>query len=153
LDTLLDAIVKILPEGPPYFPEDQITDQPARFMVAEIIRERVLLDTKEEVPYATTVVVEQFEEGAKLVRIAAVIYCERDGQKAILVGKGGQMLKRIGTSARLNIERMLGSKVFLELFVKVQPGWRDSRAFVDELDWRRQLEGLVAPPGRAGRGR
>ena len=122
-------------------------------MVAEIIRERVLLDTKEEVPYATTVVVEQFEEGAKLTRIAAVIYCERDGQKAILVGKGGQMLKRIGTSARLNIERMLGSKVFLELFVKVQPGWRDSRAFVDELDWRRQLEGLVAPQGRAGRGR
>jgi GTP-binding protein Era len=153
LDTLLDAIVKILPEGPPYFPEDQITDQPARFMVAEIIRERVLLDTKEEVPYATTVVVEQFEEDAKLTRIAAVIYCERDGQKAILVGKGGQMLKRIGTSARLNMERMLGRKVFLELFVKVQPGWRDSRAFVDELDWRRQLEGLVAPPGRAGRGR
>jgi GTP-binding protein Era len=153
LDTLLDAIVKILPQGAPYFPEDQITDQPARFMVAEIIRERVLLETKEEVPYATTVVVEQFEEGAKLVRIAAVIYCERAGQKAILVGKGGQMLKKIGTSARLNIERMLGSKVFLELFVKVQPGWRDSRAFVDELDWRRQLEGLVAPPGQAGRGR
>jgi GTP-binding protein Era len=99
------------------------------------------------------VVVEQFEEGAKLTRIAAVIYCERDGQKAILVGKGGQMLKKIGTSARLNMERMLGSKVFLELFVKVQPGWRDSRAFVDELDWRRQLEGLVAPSGRAGRGR
>jgi GTP-binding protein Era len=99
------------------------------------------------------VVVEQFEEGARLTRIAAVIYCERDGQKAILVGKGGQMLKKIGTSARLNIERMLGSKVFLELFVKVQPGWRDSRAFVDELDWRRQLEGLVAPTGRVGRGR
>ena len=98
-------------------------------------------------------VVEQFEEGARLTRIAAVIYCERDGQKAILVGKGGQMLKKIGTSARLNIERMLGSKVFLELFVKVQPGWRDSRAFVDELDWRRQLEGLVAPTGRVGRGR
>jgi GTP-binding protein Era len=152
LDVLLDAIVKILPEGPPYFPEDQITDQPARFMVAEIIREQVLLATKEEVPYATTVIVEQFEEGPKLVRIAAVIYCERDGQKAILVGKGGQMLKKIGTTARLNIERMLGSKVFLELFVKVQPGWRDSRAFVDELDWRRQLEGLVAPSGRAGRG-
>jgi GTPase len=153
LDVLLDAIVKILPEGPPYFPEDQITDQPTRFMVAEIVREQVLLATKEEVPYATTVVVEQFEEGAKLVRIAAVIYCERDGQKAILVGKGGQMLKKIGTTARLNIERMLGSKVFLELFVKVQPGWRDSRAFVDELDWRRQLEGLIAAPGRAGRGR
>jgi GTP-binding protein Era len=97
------------------------------------------------------VIVEQFEEGERLVRIAATIYCERDGQKAILVGKGGQMLKKIGTAARLNIERMLGTKVFLELFVKVQPGWRDSRAFVDELDWRRQLEGLVAPSGRTGR--
>jgi len=152
LDELLDAVVKTLPEGPPYFPEDQITDQPARFMAAEIIREQVLLATKEEVPHATTVMVDQFEEGEKLVRISATIYCERDGQKAILVGKGGQMLKKIGTAARLNIERMLGNKVFLELFVKVQPGWRDSRAFVDDLDWRRQLEGLVAPvrASRAG---
>jgi len=152
LGALLDAIVNMLPAGPAYFPEDQTTDQPARFMAAEIVREQVLLATKEEVPYATTVIVEQFEEGERLVRIAATIYCERDGQKAILVGKGGQMLKKIGTAARLNIERMLGTKVFLELFVKVQPGWRDSRAFVDELDWRRQLEGLVSPPGRAGHG-
>jgi GTPase len=153
LDLLVDAVVSQLPAGPAFFPEDQITDQPTRFMTAEIIREQVLLATKEEVPHATTVIVEQFEEGERLVRVAAIIYCERDGQKAILVGKGGQMLKKIGTAARLNIERMLGTKVFLELFVKVQPGWRDSRAFVDELDWRRQLEGLVAPPGRAGRGR
>ena len=111
-------------------------------MAAEIVREQVLLATKEEVPYSTTVVVEQFEEGAKLTRVAALIYCERESQKAILVGKGGQMLKKIGTGARLQIERMLGMKVFLELFVKVQPGWRDSRAFVDDLDWRRQLESL-----------
>lgn len=152
LDMLLNAIVNALPAGPAYFPEDQTTDQPARFMAAEIIREQVLLATKEEVPHATTVIVEQFEEGERLVRIAAAIYCERDGQKAILVGKGGQMLKKIGTAARLNIERMLGRKVFLELFVKVQPGWRDSRAFVDELDWRRQLEGLVSPSGRTGHG-
>jgi GTPase len=143
---LLEKVVAALPAGPAYFPEDQLTDQPARFMAAEIIREQVLLDTKEEVPYATTVVVDQFEEGAKLTRIAATIYCERDGQKAILVGKGGQMLKKIGTAARHNIERMLNSKVFLELFVKVQPGWRDSRAFVDELDWRRQLENLAGLP-------
>jgi GTPase len=146
LDLLLEKVVAALPAGPAYFPEDQLTDQPARFMAAEIIREQVLLDTKEEVPYATTVVVDQFEEGAKLTRIAATIYCERDGQKAILVGKGGQMLKKIGTAARHNIERMLNSKVFLELFVKVQPGWRDSRAFVDELDWRRQLENLAGLP-------
>jgi GTP-binding protein Era len=145
LDLLLEKVVAALPAGPPYFPEDQLTDQPARFMVAEIIREQVLLATKEEVPYATTVVVDQFEEGPKLTRIAATIYCERDGQKAILVGKGGQMLKKIGTTARHNIERMLHSKVFLDLFVKVRPGWRDSRAFVNELDWRRQLENLAGP--------
>ena len=139
-----------LPAGPPYFPPDQVTDQPARFMAAEIIRERVLVETEEELPYATTVIVDSFEEGAKLTRIAATIYCEREGQKGILIGKKGQMLKRIGTSARLQLERMLGTKVFLELYVKVQPNWRESRGFVEELDWRRQLEhltdGRVEPP-------
>jgi len=104
-----------------------------------------LMETEEEIPYATTVVVDTFEEGKMLTRISATSYCERDGQKGILVGKGGQMLKRIGTGARLQIERMLGTKVFLELYVKVQPGWRDSRSFVQELDWRRQLEQLSAP--------
>jgi GTP-binding protein Era len=152
LDLLLEELVEALPAGPRYFSEDQITDQPVRFMAAEIIREQVLLATKEEVPYATTVVVDQFEEGPRLTRVAATIYCDREGQKAILVGKGGQMLKRIGTAARHNIERMLGTRVFLELFVKVQPGWRDSRAFVDELDWRRQLENLTGPLGRTRRG-
>ena len=140
LDTLLDKVVSALPAGPAYFPEDQITDQPARFMAAEIVREQVLLNTSEEIPYATTVIVENFEEGARLARIAATIYCEREGQKGILVGKGGKMLKKIGTSARQQIERMLGTKVFLELYVKAEPGWRDSRRFVEELDWRRQLE-------------
>jgi len=137
---LLDKLVAALPAGPRYFPEGQVTDQPVRFMAAEIVREQVLLDTKEEIPYATTVVVEQFEENPKLTRIAATIHCEREGQKAILVGKGGQMLKKVGSAARLRIERMLGTKVFLELFVKVSPGWRDSREFVEQLDWRRQLE-------------
>jgi GTP-binding protein Era len=140
LDVLLDLVVSALPAGPAYFPADQVTDQPARFMAAEIVREQVLLNTKEEIPYATTVIVESFEEDTRLTRIAATIYCERASQRGILVGKGGQMLKKIGTAARLQIERMLGTKVFLELFVKVQPGWRDSRAFVEELDWRRQLE-------------
>jgi GTP-binding protein Era len=133
-------VISALPAGPAYFSEDQITDQPARFMAAEIIREQVLLNTSEEIPYATTVIVDNFEEGARLTRIAATIYCEREGQKGILVGKGGKMLKKIGTSARLQIERMLGTKVFLELYVKAEPGWRDSRRFVEELDWRRQLE-------------
>jgi GTP-binding protein Era len=140
LDTLLETVIAALPAGPAYFPEDQITDQPTRFMAAEIIREQVLLNTSEEIPYATTVIVDDFEEGARLARIAATIYCEREGQKGILVGKGGKMLKKIGTSARLQIERMLGTKVFLELYVKAEPGWRDSRRFVEELDWRRQLE-------------
>ena len=151
LDLLLEKVVNALPTGPKYFPEHQTTDQPARFMAAEIIRERVLLETMEEVPHATSVIVEQFEEGPKLTRIAAAIFCEREGQKAILVGKGGQMLKKIGTAARLNMERMLQTKVFLELFVKVQPGWRNSRSFVDELDWRRQLEGLTGTSGRQSR--
>ena len=140
LDTLLDSILSVLPAGPAYFPEDQITDQPARFMAAESIREQVLLNTSEEIPYATTVLVENFEEGKRLTRISATIYCEREGQKGILVGKGGQMIKKIGTAARIQIERMVGTKVFLELYVKVEAGWRESRRFVEELDWRRQLE-------------
>jgi GTPase len=144
-DVLLDHVVTALPKGVPHFPEDQITDQPLRFMVAELIREQVLFATSEEVPHATTVVVEQFEEGSKLTRIAATIYCERDGQKRILVGKHGQMLKTIGMTARLQIEKMVGTRVYLELFVKVHPGWRESQAFVDDLDWRRQLERLAGP--------
>jgi GTP-binding protein Era len=147
LNLLLELVIKALPAGPAYFPEDQITDQPARFMAAEIIREQILLNTKDEIPYATTVLVDSFEEGAKLARIAATIYCEREGQKGILVGKGGQMLKKIGTAARVQMERMLGTKVFLELYVKVEPGWRDSRGFVEELDWRRQLEQRMLEQG------
>jgi GTPase len=143
LDRLLDVMVRMLPQGPRYFPEDQVTDQPTRFMASEIIREQVLLETREEVPHATTVIVEQFEEGKKLTRIAAVIFCERAGQKAILLGKGGQMLKKIGTAARLDIEKMTGTKVYLELFVKVKAGWRESQEFVEGLDWRRQLEALT----------
>jgi len=140
IEELLKTILAALPAGPAYFPEDEITDQPARFMAAESIREQVLLNTSEEIPYATTVIVDSFEEEKRLTHIAATIYCERDGQKGILVGKGGQMLKKIGTAARLQIERMLATKVFLELHVKAEPGWRDSRRFVEELDWRRQLE-------------
>jgi len=153
LDVLLDRVLSALPAGPAYFPEDQVTDQPARFMAAEIIREQVLLNTSDEIPYATTVMVDSFEEGERLTRIAATIYCEREGQKGILVGKGGQMLKKIGTAARLQIERMLGMKVFLELYVKAEPGWRDSRRFVDELDWRRQLEQRMLEQGAEKRQR
>jgi GTP-binding protein Era len=143
LNVLLEKLLGALPAGPRYFPEAQVTDQPMRFMASEAIREQILLETSEEIPYSVTVTIDQFEEGAKLTRIAATIYCEREGQKAILIGQRGQMLKKIGTAARLQIEKMVGNKVFLELFVKVQPGWRESRNFVEELDWRRQLERLA----------
>ncbi len=143
LDLLLHKLIESLPEGSRYFPDDQVTDQPARFMAAETIREQILLETSEEIPYSVTVMIDEFEEGAKLTRIAATIYCEREGQKAILIGKRGQMLKKVGTAARMQIEKMVGTRVFLELFVKVQPGWRESREFVEGLDWRRQLERLA----------
>jgi GTP-binding protein Era len=150
LDEVLTAMIKALPEGPAYFPKDEITDQPARFLAAEIIREQVLLETEQEVPYAATVIIEQFEEEPRLTRIAAVIYVERDGQKAIVIGKGGQMLKKIGTAARLQIEKMLGTKVFLELFVKVRANWRESREFIEGLDWRRQMEQLMSGASEPG---
>ena len=136
LDVLLEKIVDLLPEGPRYFPEDQITDQPERFLAAEIIREKVLQKTGKEVPYSIAVAVDNYEEMEKLTRIAATIYCEREGQKGILIGKRGEKLKEIGTAARLELERLLGKKVFLELFVKVKPGWRESSTFVEDLDWR-----------------
>jgi len=145
LDLLLNKLSLTLPAGPEYFPRDQITDQPVRFMATELIREQVLLATSEEVPHSVTVLIEEFGDGKSLTRIAAAIYCEREGQKRILIGKQGQMLKKIGSAARVEIERMLGTKVFLQLFVKVRAGWRESRAFVEELDWRRQLENLVSP--------
>jgi GTP-binding protein Era len=154
LELLLDKIVAVLPEGQRYFPRDQVTDQPERFLVAELIREKILMLTGEEVPYATAVVIERFEEPAStkkmkdgrlpVTKIAAAIYCERTGQKAILIGKQGAMLKAIGTAARKDIEGLLGTRVFLELFVKVQEEWRSSRGFVEELDWRRQLEQIAA---------
>jgi GTP-binding protein Era len=143
LDVLRDKVIARLPQGPKYFPTDQITDQPERFLASEIIREKVLNATGQEVPYATAVVVERFEEGPRLTKISAAIFCEREGQKAILIGKGGEMLKKIGTSARLELEKRLGTKVFLELFVKIVADWRSSKRFIDDLDWRKQLENLT----------
>jgi len=142
LDVLMEKLVAALPEGPPYFPPEQFTDVPERFLASEIVREKALHLTRQEVPHALAVLVDSFEEGNKLVRIRATIYVERDGQKGIVVGKGGAMIKRIGTEARKELETMLGAKVFLELHVKVQPNWRDNAAMVRQLDWRRQLEQL-----------
>ncbi|MGA2808536.1 MAG: GTPase Era [Terracidiphilus sp.] len=158
MDLLVQKIVEALPTGERYYPKDQYTDQPQRFMVAELIRERILVETGEEVPYASAVVIERFEEAEPpaparkkgqaparlpLTRIAAAIYCERDGQKAILIGKGGSKLKEIGTGARRQIESLLGTRVYLELHVIVEPGWRESKSFVESLDWRNQLEKLA----------
>jgi GTP-binding protein Era len=142
-EELLNAVVNALPEGPKYFPEDQITDQPERFIVAELIREQILINTAQEVPYASGVLIEKFEEGKKLSKISAVIFVEREGQKAIVIGKQGTMLKHIGTRARQQIERILGVKIYLELFVKVREGWRDNVHDVDEaIDWRKQVQAL-----------
>jgi GTPase len=159
LDILVSKIVKALPTGERFYPKDQYTDQPLRFMAAELIRESILLVTGEEVPYASAVVIEQFEEPEPqappkpskkpqvvrrpLTRIAAAVYCERDGQKAILIGKGGSKLKEIGTRARIQIESLLGTRVYLELRVIVEPGWRESKPFIESLDWRNQLERLA----------
>jgi len=143
LPVLVEKLVAQLPEGEPYFPPDEYTDQPERFLAGEIVREKVLLATREEVPYSVAVLVDSFEEGEKLLRICATIYVERDGQKGIIIGKGGQMLKKIGTEARLELESLLGAKIFLQLHVKVQRNWRDNPAIVRQLDWRRQLERLT----------
>ncbi|HEY6350489.1 MAG TPA: GTPase Era [Candidatus Angelobacter sp.] len=137
LDVLLEKTVRALPEGPRYFPGDQLTDQPERFLAAEIIREKILEKTGKEVPYAIAVMLDAYEELEKLVRIAATIYCEREGQKGILIGKRGERLKEIGTAARLELERLLGKKLFLELHVKVNPDWRQSESFLQDLTWRK----------------
>jgi GTP-binding protein Era len=141
---LVENWIARLPQNPPYFPTDQFTDQPERFLAAELIREKAILATREEVPYALAVLIERFEETERLIRIHATLFVERDGQKGILIGKGGAMLKRIGTAARLEIEHLLGTKVYLELFVKVHPNWRQNPALVRQLDWHRQLAQMSA---------
>jgi GTP-binding protein Era len=122
---LIQQILKYLPEGPMFYPEDQITDQQERTIAAEMIREKLILLTEEEMPYSTAVVIDRFEEDEKIHRIFASIFVERDSQKAIVIGKGGQKLKEVGTEARKELEAFLGQKVFLELHVKVKKGWRN----------------------------
>ncbi len=123
---LFDAIKEALPVGPPFFPKDQLTDKPARFFVDEIIREKILLNYDKEIPYSVEVEVESFKEEDKLIRIDAVIYCERDSQKGIIIGKAGSALKRVGSQARKDIEDFFQKQVFLQLFVKVDKDWRSN---------------------------
>jgi GTP-binding protein Era len=141
-DDLLAEILRLLPEGAPYFPEDQVTDQPERFLAAEIVREKAIQAMYHEVPYALSVKVDKYEELPKLLRIEATMNVERDSQKKILIGHKGAMLKKIGTQARKELEELLDAKIYLGLFVKVIPNWRENPQRVRELDWHAQLDAL-----------
>ena len=137
IEALMNEIPQLLPEGPRYYPEDQLTDVPERFIVAEMIREQILMRTKDEVPYGVAILVERFQENPakNMVGIDAVINVERDSQKGILIGKGGTMLRQIGQGARKEIERMLGIKVHLQLFVRVQKNWTSSGRMMKEFGY------------------
>lgn len=137
---LLEKVKGLLPEGPEYYPKDQLTDRPERFFVSEIIREKILQLYHQEIPYATQVVTESFKatettKGAALVRIAATIYVERATQKSILIGKNGESIKKLGSNARVDLEKFLEKKVFLELFVKVKDNWRDDDRLLKEFGY------------------
>jgi GTP-binding protein Era len=136
LDVLRKAILERLPEGPAYFPEDYVTDQPERFLAAELIREKVLAATRQEVPHSVAVMVDRWEETRGLTRIYATIRVEREGQKGIVIGTKGAMLKRIGTLARQEMEKLFGVKIYLDLHVRLTPRWREKAAFLNTLDWR-----------------
>ncbi len=139
VEHLLSTILRHLPQGPPYFPPDHITDLPARFLAAEIIREKIILLTRQEVPYAAAVLVNDFEKTTGLLRIHATAFVEREGQKGILIGARGEMLKKIGSLARKELEQTFDGKVYLELFVKVRENWRESPGFLKGLDWRKMV--------------
>jgi GTP-binding protein Era len=135
VDDLLKAIVKYLPDGEPFFAEDEMTDLPTRFFVAEMVREKIFFLFKDEIPYHTTVIVREFKEKTTLVKIVADIVVQRESQKGILLGEGGKMIKQLGTDARKDIEQFIGQKVFLELFVKVKPKWRDNDFMLKEFGY------------------
>lgn len=134
---LLTSLVSALPNGPQYYPKDQVTDHPERFVISELIREKVLQLTRQEIPHSTAVYIESIKNQSDLLHIQATIIVERDGQKGIVIGKGGAMLKKIGTLARKDIENMMGNKVYLELWVKVQPHWRDKAALLNSYGYRK----------------
>jgi GTP-binding protein Era len=133
---LVQVIVDILPAGEPFFGEDELTDLPTRFFVAELIREKIFDFLEQEIPYQSTVVVTAFKEQEKLIKISAEIIVHRESQKAIILGEQGQMIKKLGTEARKSIELFLGSKVYLELFVKVRPKWRDNELQLKEYGYQ-----------------
>lgn len=144
LESLVNAVIARLPEGPQYFPPDVYTDQPERFLASEIIREKVIEHTRQELPYVTAVLIDRFEESETLTRIESTIVVERESQKPIIIGSGGHLIKQIGTEARQELEKLFPPKVFVGLEVKVEPEWRDNRAIVAALDYRH--EGGEGPP-------
>jgi GTP-binding protein Era len=133
VDLLAGRLLAQLPEGEPLYPDDFLTDQPERFFVAELIRERILVRTREEIPYSTGVMIDSFKEEAGLTRIEATVLVEREGQKGILIGKGGLMLKSVGSEARAQIEAFLGTKVYLGLFVKLRENWREDQRILEQM--------------------
>lgn len=138
-ETLMSELEKSMPAGPQYFPEDQITDHPEYFVVSELIREKILQLTRDEVPHSVAVVIDSMKRKPdEKVQIQATIIIERDSQKGIIIGKGGAMLKKIGTQARKDIEKLLGDKVFLELWVKVQKDWRDKQVYLTDFGYRKE---------------
>ncbi|MGL5923439.1 GTPase Era [Chroococcidiopsis sp.] len=136
LEALQQAIVECLEPGPYYYPPDLVTDQPERFIMGELIREQILLLTRDEVPHSVAITVDKVEEAPNITRVFATIHIERDSQKGILIGKGGAMLKAIGSAAREQIQKLIAGKVYLELFVKVQPKWRQSRLRLSEFGYK-----------------
>ena len=141
LHALRQEILACLPQGPAYFPENHVTDQPDRFLAAELIREKILEATRQEVPHAAAVLVDRWQDTPKLTRIYATIHVEREGQKAIVIGAGGSTLKQIGSAARREMERLFGVHVYLDLHVRVEPGWREQARFLDAVDWRHSSRG------------
>jgi GTPase len=135
LDRLLDLTVALLPEGDALYDHDMLTDQTMRTLASELIREKILHHTREEIPYSVAVDIDQFVEEGRMARIAASIFVEKDSQKAIVIGKNGERLKTVGTDARLDMERLFGMKVFLELWVKVKPAWREDEQMLGELGY------------------
>jgi len=148
-EELLREILKLLPESEPYFPEDQVTDQPERFLAGEIVREKAISLTYHEVPHALAVSTDKWEETPKLLRIQMTLTVERASQKKILIGHKGEMLKKIGSQARKELEEILGAKIFLDLFVRVSENWRENPMAVRELDWHTQLEYLGNKKGES----
>jgi GTP-binding protein Era len=141
IELLREEVLARLPEGPEYFPPDHVTDQPARFLAAELIREKILRTTQQEVPHSVNIVVDKWEELPRLIRIYATIFVEREGQKAIVIGAKGSALKRTGQAAREEMEALFDARIYLDLHVKVEPGWREKSAFLNTIDWRTMTPG------------